>query len=58
MRLKGRKIDKNDFANKDYDSMPIIERDMTWCDLLFIAASEVSRDKVVLLTRYPMNYVA
>ena len=36
-------------------NLPIIERAMTWCDLIYIAAVEVTRDKCVLITRYPMD---
>lgn len=28
---------------------------MTWCDLFYIAATEATRDKTVLITRYPID---
>ena len=28
---------------------------MTWCDLLYMAAIEVTADKMVLITRYPID---
>lgn len=34
---------------------PLQERPMTWCDLLYMAAVEVTRDKTVLITRYPID---
>lgn len=33
----------------------IVDRPMTWCDLLYIAAVEVTADKTVLITRYPID---
>lgn len=30
-------------------------RRLTWCDLFFMAAVEMSQDKVALITRYPMD---
>lgn len=35
--------------------LPIMERPMTWCDLFYIGAVEVTRDKSVLVTRYPID---
>lgn len=37
------------------DNMKIQERDLTWCDLFFMGAVEVSHDKTVLVTRYPID---
>jgi hypothetical protein len=33
----------------------LIDRYMTWCDIFYIAACEVTRDKTVLITRYPID---
>ena len=33
----------------------IIERPATWCDILYQAAIEVTSDKMVYVTRYPVN---
>lgn len=41
---------------KDAGNMPIVDRDFTWCDLFFICASEVTSDKHVTVTRYPIKY--
>lgn len=40
---------------QDENRLPLQERLMTWCDLLYMAAVEVSRDKMVLCTRYPID---
>ena len=34
---------------------PIEERDLTWCDLIYQAAFEVTKDKMTLITRFPMD---
>ena len=36
------------------DSSALVNRPMTWTDLLFLAASEVTKDKHVMVTRYPI----
>ncbi len=37
------------------DVSPLINRRLTWCDLIYMAAVECSRDKCALITRYPMD---
>lgn len=37
------------------DNSILINRPLTWCDLLYMAACEVIRDKHVLITRYPID---
>ena len=34
---------------------PIQERPLTWCDLFYRAAIEVTRDKMTLITRFPVD---
>ena len=45
----------NDLEKEDDNRVPITERVMTWCDLLYMAAIEVTADKMVLITRYPID---
>ena len=59
LRFNGYKITEEEYLKmtdkghvKDY---PFIDRPMTWCDLFYMAAVEVTRDKAVLITRYPMD---
>lgn len=46
---------------KDKESMEqsnkliIINRDLTWCDVLYICACEVVKNKTILVTRYPFD---
>ena len=40
---------------KDTTECPLLQRPLTWCDLFYMAAVEVTKDKAVLITRYPMD---
>jgi hypothetical protein len=42
------------YSTKSIEGVRYIERPMTWTDLLYMAASDVSEDKHVEITRYPM----
>lgn len=44
-----------DELKDDENRLPIADRLMTWCDLLYMAAIEVTADKMVLITRYPID---
>ena len=53
MHFKGKITTSQD--DKDNEQGEIINRRLTWCDLLFMAASEVTADKHILITRYPID---
>ena len=55
MKFKGRKVTKEEIASGNFDNAEVIDRKMTWCDLFFIACTSVTKDKHVLLTRYPID---
>lgn len=58
MTFKGYQIDDEQYANgdnKDYSSYPLIERPLTWCDLFYRAACDMTEDKMVLITRFPID---
>ncbi|MGN1394244.1 MAG: hypothetical protein ACI4V7_09515 [Succinivibrionaceae bacterium] len=58
MTFKGYQVDAEQYAsdgNKDYSSYPIIERPLTWCDLFYRAACDMTEDKMVLITRFPID---
>lgn len=40
---------------EDYSDLEMLTRPLTWCDIIFITANEVVKDKCVLITRYPMD---
>ena len=51
MRFKGR-------SNMDTDPAAIdvsFNRDLTWCDVFYMAAIESTKDKMILITRYPIE---
>ena len=54
MMFKGRDKSIEDFVDK-VDNPTIAERRMTWCDIFYMAAVEATRDKHVLITRYPID---
>ena len=63
MRFKGTTLsvqDAIDFEKGKVDidaikSSSILDRRLTWCDVIFIAVTEAIKDKAVLITRYPMD---
>lgn len=44
---------KGEYGNSVQDT--ILKRRLTWCDLLYMAAVAETRDKMVLITRYPVD---
>ena len=59
MKFIGRKCSEKDYIKHKKEGtlldLPILDRPMTWCDLFFICAQEFIDDKVVLLTRFPID---
>ena len=55
LRFKGRNISEEEFARMETDKIPIMERDLTWCDVFYRAAVESTKDKHILITRYPID---
>lgn len=56
LRFKGRNITPDQYKRGDISGQsPLIDRPLTWCDVLFMAATEATRDKCVLITRYPID---
>lgn len=56
MVFKGHHIEGSQVLNKEaIGASPLIERRMTWLDVFFIAAEDAVRDKVILITRFPVN---
>ena len=55
LRFKGYNMTAEDYAKSDIGKLPIMERDLTWCDVLFQAAVEAVKDKHILITRYPID---
>lgn len=45
----------NNTKRNSLDASGIANRHLTWCDLLYMAAEEVTSDKHVYITRYPLE---
>lgn len=58
-RFKGKKVTPEEFKkakeNGTVDSIPTLNRYITWCDIFYLSIVEATKDKCVLVTRYPMN---
>lgn len=55
LRFKGYSITEEEYARGIRENGKVIERDLTWMDLLFICANRAVNGKVALITRYPVN---
>jgi hypothetical protein len=56
MELKGSVYTSAEsYHNKETNESKMLNRLMTWCDLIYMAAVEVTADKMVLITRYPID---
>lgn len=57
MKFKGRSMtaEEAEKAKDSGDLTPLYERRLTWCDLIFMACEESSKNKYAIITRYPMD---
>lgn len=55
MHFKGYNTKNKNFNLDNPENMPILERRLTWLDIIYQAAVEIVKDKHVLLTRYPID---
>ena len=55
MYFKGNLATINQTTHNPEPKPELCTRRLTWCDLFFMAAVEMSQDKVALITRYPMD---
>lgn len=55
MGFKGKQMSAEEYAKGNAGNMPITERDMTWVDVFYMAAVEVVKNKMILITRYPID---
>ena len=61
LTFKGIHVPDEEAAQKIIDgttpaeSYPLMTRPLTWCDLIYMAAMECARDKMCLVTRFPMD---
>ena len=52
--FKGQNVDSRE-AMKNPGTNALLSRRLTWCDVFYMAAVEATRDKCVLITRFPMD---
>lgn len=57
MAFKGTDVKPEDVldANTSIGKSPVYMRNITWCDIFYLAACEVTKNKHTLVTRYPMD---
>ena len=56
--FKGYSITEDQYAAGMRESQTMIERDLTWLDLLYMSAVAATEDKIAMITRYPIEFVA
>lgn len=61
LQFVGRNVPSKQVADEiiegkiDRNRYPIMDRPLTWCDLFYQAAVDVTKDKMTLITRFPMD---
>lgn len=61
LQFTGRNVPSKQVADEifegkvDRNKYPIMDRPLTWCDLFYRAAVDVTKDKMTLITRFPMD---
>lgn len=55
LKFKGYYITQEEYENGKRESDFIMDRYITWVDLLYMAAVEATKDKMIMITRYPMD---
>ena len=60
--FKGNKITSKEAIEKlqkgetiNYESFPMETRPMTWCDVIYMALKKITKDKMTLITRFPVD---
>lgn len=58
-RLKFKGLISTDLVNRapEDSSLVKLDRGLTWCDLIFMACVEMSRNKYCIITRYPIDTI-
>lgn len=55
LRFKGFYITPEQYAKGMRENGNVIERDLTWVDVLYMAAVAATEDKIAIISRYPIN---
>lgn len=54
-RFKGYSITEEEYAAGKRESETMVERDITWVDIFYICVCEAVKDKMAIITRYPVD---
>lgn len=54
-KFKGYSVTEEEYKNGKRESEKMIERNLTWADILYISACDTTEDKMALITRYPVE---
>ena len=55
LKFKGYNITPEQYARGIRENGNVIERDLTWVDILYMAAVAATEDKVAIISRYPID---
>lgn len=55
LRFKGYSITEEEYKNGITENNNMIDRQITWVDILYIAAVEATQDKMAMISRYPID---
>jgi len=62
IKFRGRQVTTKEAAEAlakgtefNFESLPLVLRPLTWADIIYMAAKEIVKDKMTLITRYPMD---
>ena len=55
MLFKGYSISEEEYQKGIRENHNMIERDITWVDILYIAAVAATEDKMAMISRYPIK---
>lgn len=56
MTFSGKKVNPEDIVDgKIVGESPLIDRRLTWCDVIYMATVEAVKDKHIIITRYPID---
>jgi len=59
IRFKGFNMSRKEYEeNREAGTnLPILDRFLTWCDIFYMAATDVTKDKHVIVVRYPIDKI-
>jgi hypothetical protein len=55
LRFKGYSVTEEEYQKGITENHNMIDRDLTWVDILYIAAVTSTEDKMAMISRYPIK---